>query len=50
MKAHAADVRAGYADPLQPTAADLGSWVEEVVGEIPPFPGVRTCTSGPRAH
>ncbi len=37
MKAHAADVRAGYPDPLQPASADLGPWSEEAVGEIPPL-------------
>jgi hypothetical protein len=40
VKARAAGTRAGYADPLQPTAADLGPWAEEAVGEIPPLSGV----------
>ncbi|GGN51265.1 hypothetical protein GCM10011579_006920 [Streptomyces albiflavescens] len=29
MKARAAGTGEGYADPLQPTAADLGPWAEE---------------------
>lgn len=50
VKVHAAHVGADYADRRQPTAVVLEPWGEEAVGEIPPFPGVRTCTSRPRAH